>query len=137
MQREGTTQTVMSEPKRRFFSGDSLQQALVQAANHFNLDPEEIAYRSIEKRHGFLKVRRKVMIEVNPDAPKREAGLPRPAPAPPPPPPPAASPAASVPASDLPRPAPASRPEPREEDDDNRGNRIGRDDRGVSRAVPD
>jgi len=62
----------MSEPKRRFFSGDSLQQALVQAANHFNLDPEEIAYKSIEKKHGFIKVRRKVVIEVDPDAPRRE-----------------------------------------------------------------
>jgi len=62
----------MNEPKRRFFSGDSLQQALVQAANYFNLDPEEIAYRSIEKKHGFIKVRRKVVIEVNPDAPRRE-----------------------------------------------------------------
>lgn len=60
------------EPKRRFFSGDSLQQALVQAANYYNLDPEEIAYRSIEKKHGFIKVRRKVVIEVNPDAPRRE-----------------------------------------------------------------
>jgi spoIIIJ-associated protein len=66
----------MNEPKRRFFSGDSLQQALVQAANHFNLAPEEIAYRSIEKRHGFLKVRRKVVIEVDPEAPRREAGAP-------------------------------------------------------------
>ncbi|RPH54308.1 hypothetical protein EHM82_07050, partial [bacterium] len=62
----------MNESKRRFFSGDSLQQALVQAANYFNLDPQEIAYRSIEKRHGFLKVRRKVVIEVDPDAPRRE-----------------------------------------------------------------
>jgi len=68
----------MNEPKRRFFSGDSLQQALVQAANHFHLDPEEIAYRSIEKKHGFIKVRRKVMIEVNPDAPRREKGAPPP-----------------------------------------------------------
>ncbi|HYU34689.1 MAG TPA: R3H domain-containing nucleic acid-binding protein [Thermoanaerobaculia bacterium] len=62
----------MNEPKRRFFSGDSLQQALVQAANHFHLDPEEIAYKSIEKKHGFIKVRRKVVIEVDPDAPRRE-----------------------------------------------------------------
>lgn len=69
----------MSEAKRRFFSGDSLQQALVQAANHFNLDPEEIAYRSIEKKHGFIKVRRKVVIEVNPDAPRREKGTAPPA----------------------------------------------------------
>jgi spoIIIJ-associated protein len=69
----------MSEPKRRFFSGDSLQQALVQAANHFNLPPEEIAYRSIEKKHGFTKTRRKVMIEVNPDAPRRDKNAPPPA----------------------------------------------------------
>jgi spoIIIJ-associated protein len=78
----------MNEPKRRFFSGDSLQQALVQAANHYNIDPEEIAYRSLEKKHGFIKVRRKVVIEVNPDAPRRE---PREKGAPPPPSPAAAS----------------------------------------------
>ncbi|HET9213018.1 MAG TPA: R3H domain-containing nucleic acid-binding protein [Thermoanaerobaculia bacterium] len=75
----------MNEPKRRFFSGDSLQQALIQAANHFHLAPEEIAYTSIEKKHGFTKVRRKVMIEVNPDAPRKEKGAApaRPAPIPP------------------------------------------------------
>jgi spoIIIJ-associated protein len=90
----------MSEAKRRFFSGDSLQQALVQAANHFNLPPEEIAYRSIEKKHGFIKVRRKVVIEVNPDAPRRDKNAaPPPAilavpPAPTPVVPPAPSPAA-------------------------------------------
>jgi len=64
----------MNEPKRRFFSGDTLQQALIQAANHFHLPPEEIAYRSIEKRHGFLKTRRKVLIEVEPESPRREPG---------------------------------------------------------------
>lgn len=75
----------MNEPKRRFFSGDSLQQALIQAANHFHLAPEEIAYTSIEKKHGFIKVRRKVVIEVNPDAPRKEKGAApaRPAPIPP------------------------------------------------------
>jgi predicted RNA-binding protein Jag len=67
----------MSDPKRRFFSGDSLQQALVQAANHYNLNPEEVAYRSVDKRHGFLKVRRKIVIEVDPEAPKRPADEPR------------------------------------------------------------
>jgi hypothetical protein len=68
----------MNEPKRRFFSGDSLQQALVQAANYYNLDPDWIAYRSLEKKHGFLKTRRKVVIEVDPDAPKREKPVPVP-----------------------------------------------------------
>ena len=101
----------MSEPKRRFFSGDSLQQALVQAANHFNLDPEEIAYRSIEKKHGFIKVRRKVMIEVNPDAPRREKGVPPPVLAAPPAPPPA------PPVRNLTEPAAAEAPHGRQPED--------------------
>jgi len=69
----------MSEPKRRFFSGDTLQQALVQAANYHNLDPALVAYQSLEKRHGFLKVRRKVMIEVDPESPRRQVAVPVPA----------------------------------------------------------
>src|SRR5262249_9136042 len=60
-------------------SGDTLQQALVQAANHYHLQPEEIAYHQIEKRHGFTKVRRKVVIEVDPAAPRREPGAAPPA----------------------------------------------------------
>ncbi len=112
----------MSEANRRFFSGDTLRQALVQAANHFNVDPERIAYRSIEKRHGFLKTRRRVVIEVDPAAPQRAEGALAPAAAPaaaaspsPPAAPPApvaagapaaASPAAGAPADPL-RPAPA------------------------------
>jgi predicted RNA-binding protein Jag len=47
---------------------------LVQAANHFHLQPEEIGYQAIEKRHGFTKMRRKVVIEVDPAAPKRKSG---------------------------------------------------------------
>jgi spoIIIJ-associated protein len=65
--------------KRRFFSGDTLQQAVIQAANYFNLDPSYVAYRSLEKRHGFLKTRRKVVIEVDPDNPRRETPVPLPA----------------------------------------------------------
>ena len=87
-----------NEPKRRFFSGDSLQQALVQAANHYNLDPSEIAYRSIEKKHGFIKVRRKVVIEVDPEAPRRDPSFAAPPLAPPSlAPPPAAAERASAP----------------------------------------
>lgn len=99
----------MNEPKRRFFSGDSLQQALVQAANLFNLAPEEIAYRSIEKKHGFIKVRRKVVIEVNPDAPRKEKSA-APAPASPPPRPPAA--VVAAPVAEAPREREAPRREP-------------------------
>ena len=70
----GEAEGDMNDSKRRFFSGDTLQQALVQAANHYHLQPEEIAYHQIEKRHGFTKVRRKFVIEVDPAAPRREAG---------------------------------------------------------------
>lgn len=50
---------------RRFFSGDSLAQALNQAAQFFELSPGEIKYKLVEKRHGFLRARRKVVIEVD------------------------------------------------------------------------
>ena len=109
----------MNEAKRRFFSGDSLQQALVQAANYFHLDPQEIAYRSIEKKHGFLKVRRKVVIEVDPDSPRREAPAPLPPAvrtAPPPPPPEMRTreiPAPAAASSEAPSIAPPAEPRPR------------------------
>ena len=58
---------------RRFFSGDSLAQALNQAAQHFGVPPAALNYQQVEKRHGFLKVRRKVVIEIDADDPYREA----------------------------------------------------------------
>ncbi len=64
----------MNGTKRRFFAGNTLQQALALAARHFELDPEEIAYAPIEKRHGFLKGARRVVIEVDPDRPRRPEG---------------------------------------------------------------
>lgn len=67
------------DAKRRYFAGDTLQQALIQAANYHNLNPEVIAWRAVEKRHGFLKVRRKVLIEVDPDAPRLAPGEVQPA----------------------------------------------------------
>lgn len=62
---------------RRFFSGRSLEQAVMAAARHFGLEPEELAYRRVEKRHGFLRARRSVVIDVDPDNPRRPAGQPR------------------------------------------------------------
>ncbi len=134
--------TAMNDVKRRFFSGDTLQQALVQAANYFNLDPSYVAYRSLEKRHGFLKTRRKVVIEVDPDNPRRDS----PAPIPetgrslPPPPPssylsrPAAEPS---PGNEAPPRAPAPREQPREarppREGEHRGDRRGGD-RGGNRG---
>jgi spoIIIJ-associated protein len=135
----------MNEPKRRYFSGDTLQQALVQAANYFNLTPEEIAYKSLEKKHGFLKTRRKVVIEVNPDNPRREAPVPVPPAArttPPPPPsellsreprpaPPVASPAPPTPPASLSPPEPEGRRERQPREDGGRPRRSReRDQRG-------
>jgi len=57
--------------KRKFFSGNSLRQALVSAASHFDVPVDEIAYREVEKRHGFLKVRKRAVIEVDAEDPRR------------------------------------------------------------------
>jgi spoIIIJ-associated protein len=57
---------------RRFFSGSTLDQAVMMAARHYEIDPQELAYRQIEKRHGFLRTRKAVMIAVDPDQPRRE-----------------------------------------------------------------
>jgi spoIIIJ-associated protein len=57
----------------------------MRAASHYGCTPEELAWKEVEKRHGFLKVRRGVIVEVDPAAPRREPGgtdaLPRPSPA--------------------------------------------------------
>lgn len=58
-------------PAKKFFSGNTLEQALLQAARHFQLEPEQVAYDQVERRHGFLKVRRRVVIGVDPSAPER------------------------------------------------------------------
>jgi len=55
---------------RKYFSGNTLEIALMQAARHHGLQPEEVAYRKIEKRHGFLRSRKGVVIEVDPDSPR-------------------------------------------------------------------
>ena len=61
----------MTTKGRKYFSGNTLDNALLQAARHHGLRPEEVSYRQIEKRHGFLKARKGVLIEVDPDAPQR------------------------------------------------------------------
>jgi spoIIIJ-associated protein len=60
--------------KRRFFSGSSLDQALLSAASHYKAEPAQIAYREREKKHGVAKSRRAVVIEVDPDNPLRTPG---------------------------------------------------------------
>lgn len=58
--------------ERKYFSGNSLEIALMQAARHHGLQPEEVAYRKIDKRHGFLRSRKSVVIEVDPESPQKE-----------------------------------------------------------------
>ena len=55
---------------RKYFSGNTLEIAVMQAARHHGLQPEEVAYRKIDKRHGFLKTRKSVVIEVDPNSPQ-------------------------------------------------------------------
>ena len=57
---------------RRFFSGKTLDQTVMMAARHYGIDPSELAYRQIEKKHGFLRTRKAVMIAVDPESPRRQ-----------------------------------------------------------------
>lgn len=60
-------------PAKKFFSGNTLEQAILQAARHFQLAPEEVAYEQVDRRHGFLKVRRRVVIGVDPEGPRGDS----------------------------------------------------------------
>jgi spoIIIJ-associated protein len=61
----------MGNSERRYFAGRTLGQAVLAAAGHYGVEPEELAYRRVEKRHGFLKARRRVVIEVDPEEPRQ------------------------------------------------------------------
>ncbi len=74
----------MSALARRFFSGATLQQALMKAARQHGCEPERLAWREVERRHGFLRAQRGVVIEVDPEAPLRPEGERREIPARPP-----------------------------------------------------
>lgn len=64
----------MSERVRRFFWGNSLAQAVMSAARYHRIDPETLGFRVHEKRHGFVKHPRAVVIEVDPGHPRRSPG---------------------------------------------------------------
>lgn len=55
--------------ERQFFSGNTIEQAVMAAARHYGLDPSRVAYKVRDKKHGFLNIRRRVVIEVDPSAP--------------------------------------------------------------------
>ena len=117
-----------SESKRKYFSGRSVEQAVTAAASHYGIDPSQLKYREIDKRHGFVRTRRKAVIAVEPDdfrkapeeaRPPRRETAPPPPPSPPPRPPEAAEEEEreAVPRE---RERPPRRPEPREEDEGRR-----------------
>lgn len=56
---------------RQFFSGNTLEQALMVAARHYGIEPERVSYTLRDKKHGFVNIRRRVVIEVDPLAPEK------------------------------------------------------------------
>ncbi len=60
--------------ERQFFSGNTLEQAVLAAGRHYDLDPERVAYKLRDKKHGFLNIRRRFVIEVDPASPERPVG---------------------------------------------------------------
>lgn len=65
----------MTERTRRFFWGNSLPQAVMSAARYHRVEPEELAYRVHDKRHGFVRHPRAILIVVDPAAPRLAAGV--------------------------------------------------------------
>lgn len=57
--------------EQKFFSGKTEEQAVLAAARHYQVEPERVAYSTRDKKHGFLKVGRKVVIEVDPANPMK------------------------------------------------------------------
>lgn len=55
--------------QRQFFSGNSVDQAVMIAARHFGIEPERLSYKVRDKKTGFLNARRRVVIEVDPQTP--------------------------------------------------------------------
>lgn len=68
----------MSDSSRLFFTGNSLEQAVIAAASHFDIDPEEVAYERMERRTGLLRGRRRIVIRVDSSNPRREVATPEP-----------------------------------------------------------
>lgn len=58
-----------------FFSGKNLQQAVLAAARHFGVEPEQLAYRDRTRTTGIVKSA-KAVIEVDPEAFRRVVALP-------------------------------------------------------------
>ena len=42
-------------PTTKFFSSNTIEQAVLQAARFFQIDPESVAYGPVERRHGRIR----------------------------------------------------------------------------------
>ena len=62
----------MSDSSRLFFTGNTLEQAVLTAATHYDIDPDELAYDRVERRTGFLRGRRRIVIRVDSAKPRRK-----------------------------------------------------------------
>lgn len=58
--------------ERQFFSGNTVEQAVLAAARHYGIEPQRVAYKLRDKKHGFLNIRRRIVIEVDPKAPETD-----------------------------------------------------------------
>ena len=56
--------------QRQFFSGNSIEQAVLAAARHYKIEPERLAYTVRDKKHGFVNIRKRVVIVVDPEQPE-------------------------------------------------------------------
>ncbi len=62
----------MSDDRRKFFSADTLERAILAAASQFGIEPERVAYQRVEKKQGFVRSARRFLIEVDSSRPERE-----------------------------------------------------------------
>ena len=64
----------MTDSSRLFFTGNTLDQAVTAAASHYDLETAELDYERVERRTGFLRGRRRVVIRVDSNSPRLEQG---------------------------------------------------------------
>ena len=59
--------------ERKFFSGKTIDLAVLAAARFHQIEPEKLAYTPREKKTGFIRRGRRVVIEVDPENPIKTA----------------------------------------------------------------
>jgi len=66
----------VSAYRRRIFWGHSLAQALAKASRYYGVPVDRLAYSLHEKRHGFVRLPRAVLVEIDPEHPTLPEGTP-------------------------------------------------------------